>query len=225
MIRAKVELLRARTAAPAKTTARAEARAYFELARTFLAPPRPRLIAIGGLSGSGKSAISRAIAAYIGAFPGAVHVCSDVERKRLFGVSQDHRLPESAYAPEVTDQVYATCRKRALMALEGGQSAIVDAVHARIEERKALAALAAEHGVPFTGLWLEAPAAMMRERVATRRGDVSDATPLVVDDQLGYDIGPQSFEVIDASLPVAQVVAACLDRIGTTPEPRQSAIT
>ena len=220
MIRAKVELLRARTAAPAKTTAGAAARAYFELARTFLAPPRPRLIAIGGLSGSGKSAISRAIAAHIGAFPGAVHVRSDVERKRLFGVTQDHRLPELAYGPEVTDQVYAMCRKRALMALEGGQSVIIDAVHARLEERKALAALAAAQGVPFTGLWLEAPAEMMRERIATRTGDVSDATPSVVDAQLGYDIGPQSFDIIDASLPVAQVVAACLDRIGATPEPR-----
>ena len=223
MIRAKVELLRARTAAPAKTTAGDEARAYFELARTFLAPPRPRLIAIAGLSGSGKSAISRAIAPHIGAFPGAVHVRSDVERKRLFGVAQNHRLPESAYGPEVSDQVYAMCRKRARMALEGGHAVIVDAVHARAEERNALAALAAEQGVPFTGLWLEAPREVMRERLVTRTGDVSDATPSVVDDQLGYDLGPQSFEIIDASLPFVQVVAACRDRIGATPGIRRSA--
>ncbi len=219
MIRAKVELLRARASTQGKATARGEARAYFELAGAFLAPERPRLIAIGGLSGSGKSAVAKAIAPHIGAFPGAVHVRSDVERKRLFGVAQNHRLPERAYAPEVSDRVYAICRKRARMVLEGGHAVIVDAVHARLEERKALAALAAEQGVPFIGLWLEAPVQVMRERVSTRRGDVSDATPSVVDDQLSYDIGPQSFDIIDASLPVAQVVAACLDRIGATPEP------
>ena len=57
-------------------------------------------------------------------------------------------------------------------------------------------------------------------QIATRTGDVSDATPSVVDAQLGYDIGPQSFDIINASLPVARVVAVCLDRIGATPEPR-----
>ena len=217
-IRAKVELLRARKLTQsAGDLARDDARNYFELARRFLAPPAPRLIAIGGLSGTGKSAIARAIAPAIGAFPGAVHVRSDVERKRLFGVAPSERLPASAYAPEVSDRVYAMCRKRALMALEGGQAVIVDAVHAKQEEREALAALAAEERVPFTGLWLEAPATVLRDRIATRTGDVSDATQEVVDVQLGYAIGPQSFEVIDASLPVDQVAASCLERIGAQP--------
>jgi uncharacterized protein len=217
-IRAKVELLLASMAPRGQAdTAREEARIYFELSRRFLAPAAPRLIAIGGLSGSGKSAVARAIAPSIGAFPGAVQVRSDVERKRLFGVAPRERLPARAYAPEVSDEVYAVCRKRALMALEGGQAVIVDAVHAKKEEREALAALAAQKRVPFTGLWLEAPAPLMRDRIAARTGDVSDATPEVVDVQLGYDIGPQSFEVIDASLPVDQVVASCLERIGKQP--------
>ena len=64
-----------------------------------------------------------------------------------------------------------------LLALEGGRSVIVDAVHARAEEREALAALAAAKGVPFTGLWLEAPAKILRDRIAARTADVSDATP------------------------------------------------
>jgi aminoglycoside phosphotransferase family enzyme/predicted kinase len=214
-IRAKVELLRARMAAAAEAEAvRGEALGYFTLAQQFLAPTAPRLVAIGGLSGSGKSAIARAIAPSLGAFPGAVIVRSDVERKRLFGVPPEARLAASAYAPEVSDQVYAMSRKRAMMALLGGQAAIVDAVHAKPEEREELAALAAKLGVPFTGLWLEAPAKIMRDRVATRKGDVSDATPSVVDEQLGYDLGPQSFAVIDASRPLEAVAADCLERIG-----------
>ena len=54
----------------------------------------------------------------------------------------------------------------------------------------------------------------MRQRVTAREGDVSDATPEVVDAQLAYDIGKQDFEVIDASGSVDEVAAACLTRIG-----------
>jgi aminoglycoside phosphotransferase family enzyme/predicted kinase len=220
-IRAKVELLRAKSGAAEKAEGtRREARSYFDLARTFLVPIPPRLTGIGGLSGSGKSAISRAIAPYIGTFPGAVHIRSDVERKRLFGVAPTQKLPESAYAPDVSDEVYAVCRKRALMALAAGQAAIVDAVHAKEGEREALATLGAKAGVSFTGLWLEAPPDIMRQRVATRTRDVSDATARVIEEQLGYDIGEQNFEVIDASKPFEQVVAACLDKIGATSAPR-----
>jgi predicted kinase len=215
-IRAKVEMLRARMAAGSRAEAvRDESRAYFALAREFLAPTAPRLVAVGGLSGTGKSALSRAIAPWLGAFPGAVIVRSDVERKRLFGVAPEERLSARAYAPEVSDQVYAMSRKRAMMAIFGGQAAIVDAVQAKPEEREALAALAAKLGVTFTGLWLEAPAKLMRGRVAARRGDVSDATPSVVDEQLGYDIGAQGFTVIDASRPLDEVAADCLGRIRT----------
>jgi aminoglycoside phosphotransferase family enzyme/predicted kinase len=212
MIRAKVEVLRAdRTD---NTGNKDEARAYFELARNFIDPScPPRLVAIGGLSGTGKSAVARAIAPHLGAFPGAVHVRSDIERKRLFGVGPETRLPERAYAAEISDEVYAMCRKRARLALRAGQSVIVDAVHARPEERAAIEALAGEEGSRFTGLWLEAPREVMRARVTKREGDVSDASSSVVDEQLGYEISPQSFEVIDASLPLERVVAASLDTI------------
>ena len=222
MIRAKVELLRAGKADKGedKEEAREEARAYFALARSFVAPAdRAQLIAIGGLSGSGKSAVGRLIARRIGAFPGAVHVRSDVERKRLFGLPPNMRLPDRAYAAEISDEVYAICRKRARLALRAGRTVIVDAVHARPEERAAIEALAAQEGASFTGLWLEAPREVMRARVAKREGDVSDATPSVVDEQLRYEIGPQSFEVIDAGLPLERVVAASLDAIGATAGP------
>jgi predicted kinase len=210
-----VELLRARTAGPAQAmAAREEAEAYFALAQKFLVPDPPRLIAIGGLSGSGKSAVARAMAPFIGAFPGAVQVRSDIERKRLFGIAAHEKLPAAAYTPDISNQVYAICRKRARMTLEAGQAVILDAVHAKPEERDAAKALAAEMRVPFTGFWLDAPPEILRRRVANRTGDVSDATPDIVDVQLGYAIGRQNFAVIDARGPVDQVAAACLERIG-----------
>jgi len=215
MIRAKVELLRSEQGAKeARGEVRSRAHGYCLLARDYLDVRPPRLIAIGGLSGSGKSTVARLLAPRIGSFPGAVHISSDVERKRMFGVPFEAKLPPSAYALEVTNLVYAACRKRAALALEGRQTVIVDAVHAKAEEREALAALAAKLGVAFTGIWLEAPRATLRQRVSVRKNDVSDATPEIVDRQLAYNLGKQDFAVIDAGKPLEQVIRSCLVIIG-----------
>jgi uncharacterized protein len=214
MIRAKVELLGASLSSGLQSDLQARAVSYVLLARNYLeARQRPQLIAIGGLSGSGKSSVAQALAPHLGAFPGAVHVRSDVERKRMFGADAGERLPRAAYAAEVSDIVYDICRKRALMALESGQAVIVDAVHAKKDERDDIAEIAALAGAAFTGIWLDAPAGAMRERIARRTGDVSDATPEVLDEQLGFDLGPQTFAVIDAGRSLDQVVACCLELI------------
>jgi aminoglycoside phosphotransferase family enzyme/predicted kinase len=215
MVRAKVELFRAeRSAEPGDAGTRASA--YFAPALEHLRVPPPRLIAIGGLSGSGKSTVAQALAPRIGAFPGAVHVRTDRERKRLFGVAEKEKLPQSAYAPDISEIVYATCRKRAAFALEAGRTVVLDAVHARPEERDRIAAVAAEAGVPFIGLWLDAPGTVLKQRLRTRAPDTSDATPAVVDRQLTYEIGRQTFAVIDASEPLEQVVRSCLRKIEET---------
>jgi aminoglycoside phosphotransferase family enzyme/predicted kinase len=211
MIRAKVELLRASLDPKSREEVRRRATAYVLLALDYLERQRPQLIAIGGLSGTGKSSVAHALAPHLGVFPGAVHVRSDVERKRLYGVGAEERLPRPAYAAEVSDIVYTMCRKRALMALEGGHSVIVDAVHAKKEERDDIAEIAARAGATFTGIWLDAPVETMRQRIAARTGDVSDATPAVLDEQLAFDIGPQTFAVIDAGRPFDEVVASCLE--------------
>ena len=71
----------------------AEARRYLELAAQFLRPRSCRLIAIGGLSGTGKSTLAAALAPCLGARV----LRSDVIRKRLFGVAPETQLPASAY--------------------------------------------------------------------------------------------------------------------------------
>jgi uncharacterized protein len=79
MIRAKVELLRGELKPESRAKAQARAASYVLLARSYLERKRPQLIAIGGLSGSGKSSVAQALAPQLGAFPGAVLVRSDVD--------------------------------------------------------------------------------------------------------------------------------------------------
>jgi hypothetical protein len=122
-------------------------------------------------------------------------------------------LPQRAYTPEVSELVYALCRKRARFVLEGGRSVIVDAVHAKPEEREAIAAVAAECGAAFKGLWFDLSADLLQARVANRVGDVSDATPSVVCEQLSYDVGSIEFERIGTCGSVAEAAQRCLERI------------
>jgi predicted kinase len=88
---------------------------------------------------------------------------------------------------------------RAAAAGAAGHAAIVDAVFHDPTQRAQIEDVAATAGVPFSGLWLSAPLAVLVERVAERRGDVSDATPEVVRRQLAIDPGAMSWRPLDAS--------------------------
>ncbi|WP_231568257.1 bifunctional aminoglycoside phosphotransferase/ATP-binding protein [Novosphingobium malaysiense] len=166
-----------------------DAQAYLGSALSFLERSTPRLIAVGGLSGTGKSTLAGRLAPYAGAAPGARWLRSDVLRKRLAGVMPEEQLPPGAYTRDQSDAVYRKLCDEARIALEAGIDVIVDAVFADPAERAAIADVAADCGVAFTGLWLEAAPATMRSRVGTRSGDASDADAAVVDRQLGYALG------------------------------------
>ena len=165
------------------------ARAYQRAALEFLKPTSPRLLAIGGLSGTGKTTLALKLAPDIGRAPGAVVVRSDVERKRRAGIALEAHMPAGSYRPESSAEVYAACLARAEQILRAGQSAILDAVYAREDERHAVEALARQVGVPFEGIWLDVPKEVAQARVAARQSDASDATPAVVERQFGYDLG------------------------------------
>jgi uncharacterized protein len=201
------------TALPAYLTWRAEIRAktegrkpgaaetarhYFKLASDFATPAGPALIAIGGLSGTGKSTLARALSPEIGCAPGAIHLRTDEIRKRQAGVSVDAHLAPAAYTAERTARVYATMEDLAGAALNAGQAAIADAVFALEDERKAIEAVAARAGAPFIGLWLEAPTVALETRLERRAGDASDADKTVLHRQLTYDLGRITWTKLDA---------------------------
>jgi aminoglycoside phosphotransferase family enzyme/predicted kinase len=184
------------------------ARDYLAMAGALLQPPRPCLVAIGGFSGSGKSTLARALAPALGAVPGAVVARSDEIRKALCGVGPHERLGAEGYASGVTRQVYATVAERSRSALAGGFAAIADAVYARAADRDSIAREAAAARVPFVGLWLDAPASALLDRVGRRREDASDADADVVLRQVTEGSGPLAWTRIDAGGPPDRVADA-----------------
>jgi predicted kinase len=196
--------------AGAKPKMAAEARSYLDLSARFLRSRSPRLVAIGGLSGTGKSTLAAALAPLLGARV----LRSDVIRKRLFDVAPETRLPASAYTPEVSRRVYRTLCRKTADALAAGYSVIIDAVSLKPEERRSFLEVAATAGVPFVGLWLTAPATTMDRRLRARRHDASDASPEVLAQQLQQDPGPMDWVRIDASAGPGECLAASRRALG-----------
>jgi uncharacterized protein len=62
-----------------------EAADFLKRALRYLSAPPPRLVALGGLSGTGKTTVARHLAPDLPPAPGAVHLRSDEARKALFG--------------------------------------------------------------------------------------------------------------------------------------------
>lgn len=175
-----------------------EARLYLDLALSLLAPPPPRLIAVGGLSGTGKSTLARTLAPCVGAAPGAVVLRSDLIRKEMAGIEPTARLPAGAYTREASAQVYARLCEQASRILTAGYAVVADAVYADPEERAAIEAVARSAGAPFQGLWLTGSQAVLEGRIAARRGDASDATVDVLRRQTQCDLGTLTWARIDA---------------------------
>ncbi len=185
------------TGAKAETKAE-EARQYLTLALALLAPPPPRLIAVGGLSGTGKSTLARTLAPSFGAAPGAVVLRSDLIRKEIAGVDPATRLPAESYTREASEAVYARLCERTADALAAGHAVVADAVFADPAERASIEAVARKAGVAFRGLWLEGSQAVLEARIAARRGDASDATVDVLRRQTGFDLGAMNWSRVNA---------------------------
>jgi len=192
---------------------RTHAVANAQKALAYLSPRSPELIAIGGISGTGKSVLARNLAPSIGAVPGAVVLRSDVIRKRRFGVSDETRLPDTAYTSRVTDSVYAEMRTTAELLLRAGHSVVADAVHGRPDEAAEIQAVAQRTNARFSGIWLDADIAAIAERLAHRSGDVSDAGIAVARQQTNYVTRPSGWPVLDVTHVNANDCAAAAARM------------
>ena len=198
------------------------ARRYLRWALAFLRSEKPRLIAIGGLSGSGKSKLARQLAPLLGPAPGARVARTDSTRKRLAGVALGTRLGAQDYSSRMSRRTYEAVYDEARQALAAGRSVIADAVFAGPEEREAIARTASEAGVAFQGLWLDAAPPVLERRVTGRRKNVSDATAEVVRLQLEYDLGAIDWARLDASGEGDETLQAACALLGLKTVPREA---
>ena len=143
----------------------------------------PHLIAIGGLSGSGKTAVSRRLADLWG----IDRLGSDETRKLLVGIGRDELAPDHAYENRVSEAVYEHLGRAAGELLAGGHAAVVDATFRRRDDRgRFLAALASSgSGIQPIAFELRAGDDVLRTRVRdrTERGG-SDADIAVLEAQI-----------------------------------------
>jgi aminoglycoside phosphotransferase family enzyme/predicted kinase len=190
MVRAKViaiRLAQGRLQRGERAAACVELRGYLRLCRTIAVRPRPRLIIACGPSGSGKTWLANALREHLP----LIHIRSDVERKRLFGLSPDARTASAPragiYNAEGVQRTYVRLVELARDILGNRYSVLVDATFLKAAQRKPFQRLAAELGCRFTILALDAPEAILRRRVSERMAlaiDASEAGLAVLDLQL-----------------------------------------
>ena len=192
--------LRAHISALRKETAM-EADKLLKAATEYLQPRPCMLLAIGGYSGGGKTTLANALAPALGPAPGAIVLRTDVIRKRLMGVEETVRLGEEGYGPAVSRNVYEILASRCGASVAAGYVAIADGVFGSDEERSAIEAVARRCNVPFLGVWLQAPADVLKRRVETRNGDASDATAEVIERQLKTIVPPENWHIMSVGSP------------------------
>ena len=188
-IRGKVESLKSledEVPAPEREQARARARAHFSLASSYASRGRPALVVVCGLSGTGKSTVSRMLQYHTG----FEMLNSDRVRKRIAGVgeTQPAGAPYGAgiYRPGFDRLTYHTLLADAADHLRDGRGVIIDATFKRPEDRRAALAVGFRLGVPV--LFVECRAHQeevlrrLRERTSKGSGP-SDATEEVYQQQ------------------------------------------
>lgn len=161
------------------------------------------LLALGGLSGSGKTTAAHEVAKKLKEAHGieAVVLESDPIRKDILGVPHTTRLGKEGYAWEVTKQVIAEMNRRTADLLAEGKSVIWTSTLVAENQRKEKEDYAQQAGVAFTGFWLETHEDVLIDRVTKRveaGTDASDATADIVKMQISQQKAVTDWPKIDA---------------------------
>nr|WP_280821852.1 bifunctional aminoglycoside phosphotransferase/ATP-binding protein [Mesorhizobium soli] len=213
-VRAHVTATQAQESGDSTEELATQARSYFCLACSLLEPRAARLVAIGGLSGSGKTTVAEALAAHLGAPPGARIIESDRIRKAMHGVPAETRLPEKAYRPEVSAKVYGEMARRTSLILKEGGTVVADAVFDHKPDRDLIEKAARDAASPFLGVWLHADPLLLWQRVAARQGGPSDATVDVLSRQLQRRAEEPGWHRIDVEAAPTEISSSILALIG-----------
>jgi hypothetical protein len=206
LVRAKVAAVdcTAANASKQREQLRSDHAAYIAVAGDLLNPRNPRIVLMTGLSGSGKTWLARQLTPRMG----AIHVRSDVERKRLASLpahaSSRSGIDQGLYSPDASVDTYRRLAACAANIIAGGFCALVDATFQRRADRALFSKLSADAGASLVLVRCRAPIEVLRARVVERSrkgGDASEADLAVLEHQQAtfeaIDPG-EALEVIDA---------------------------
>jgi len=165
-----------------------ELEGYLDLAEEYTRPRYLGIYLAHGVSASGKSRLCKRLREQLP----FIHIRSDIERKRLFGLSENARSNEGRndagiYGPDASERTYARLHELVGTILDAGYSPLVDATFLKASQREPFIALAKERGVSCRILDLQAPDAVLRQRILDREKDgqdPSEAGIAVLDRQL-----------------------------------------
>lgn len=203
-----------------KAESQTAAQGYFDLATAYTRS-NPVLIVMAGLVGSGKTTLANALAQRLG----AVHISSDVTRKRLAGIGEnEHRYDEPAtglYSPEFNRRTYDALFSQAKDMLKDGVAVILDAAFLRQAEREQAARIAREFSADYLVAECRLSPELTQKRLLQRLNEVSasDGRWEIYQKQLDWfeavkEVPPEQYILIDTSLPLAQNIGQVLNRIG-----------
>ena len=213
-VRAKVACLRWEQGL---TASRVDADRLLRLCHEHLRRARVRLVVVGGLPGTGKSTLAKALADALG----AVLLRSDDVRKELGGVAPLTRvvagLDQGLYRPSVTEATYGELLSRARRAVGLGHTVVLDATWRHPTWRSAAVDLAGETSADLVELRCVVPLDVAIARVNQRQDagvDPSDATETIVRALWAGDTPWTTATDVDTSGDPAQAVSAALATIG-----------
>jgi predicted kinase len=178
----------------------AEAQVYRALGLELLKSGRPVLLAVGGLSGTGKSAVAKSVAPRLPGPAGARLLRTDVLRKLRPPAEE---VGERIYTAEQRARVYEELMRRVSAAIHAGASVVADATFSEGATRDEIARAA--KGASFQAFWLTAPLSVRLDRVSRRVGDVSDADVKVAARQEEPQNLSTPWRLVDADRPVELV--------------------
>jgi aminoglycoside phosphotransferase family enzyme/predicted kinase len=202
MVRAKIAAIRAGQRGARIKIDLKSCRSYLRLANNCLSRRRSAMIITYGLPGCGKSSFAQLALERLG----AIRIRSDVERKRLFGLTPlaNSKLLTNVdiYSVEATRQTYEQLNDLARGIIAAGFTIIIDAAFVLKTERDSFHALANEMSVPFVIASVQADADLLEERLMLRSNQQNDASEADVavlkklqvikeplsDEELGYSV-------------------------------------
>ncbi|HTN94026.1 MAG TPA: AAA family ATPase [Gallionella sp.] len=181
MVRAKIAAIRAGQNGARMKSELKSCRSYLRLSHTCLTHRRPAIIITQGLPGCGKSTFAQIALEKLG----AIRIRSDVERKRLFGLTaladSKVQLDADIYSEDATRRTYGRLQELARHIIAAGFTVIVDAAFVLRAEREIFRALSGDLGVPFVIALIQTDAALLAERLSLRSKRHNDPSEADVD--------------------------------------------